>query len=80
MSERHTISGGDGNLQEFLESYTFTEREGEILTMVVQGLGNKQIAAELGIHENTVKAHLYNAYTKIGVHTRGELMKAVYRA
>jgi len=80
MTESHSASGRDGNLHEFLESYTFTEREGEIIALVVQGMGNKQIAAELGIHENTVKARLYNAYTKIGVHTRVELMKAVYGA
>ncbi|MBN2050158.1 MAG: helix-turn-helix transcriptional regulator [Spirochaetales bacterium] len=66
------------NLEALFSAYSFTDREMAILSKVVEGLGNKQIAAELEINENTVKAHLYNAYTKIGIHTRVELMKVVY--
>ena len=43
-----------------------TERELEVLSHVVQGRLNKQIAADLGIHERTVKLHRTAITTKLG--------------
>jgi FixJ family two-component response regulator len=54
-----------------------TDREREVLRIVVQGLLNKQIAAELGIHERTVKLHRTNLTTKLGVHSVAELTHRV---
>lgn len=45
-------------------------REREILTLVAEGLVNKQIARRLGITEHTVKIHLGNAFRRIGVGDR----------
>jgi DNA-binding NarL/FixJ family response regulator len=47
-----------------------TPREVEVLTMVRQGLANKQIARRLGITERTVKAHLSSAFQRIGARDR----------
>lgn len=47
-----------------------TAREVEILGQVVRGLGNKQIAGELGLAEGTVRIHLSNIFEKLGVHDR----------
>jgi DNA-binding NarL/FixJ family response regulator len=47
-----------------------TEREEEVLTLVGQGMANKQIARALGIREGTVKAHLTSVFQRIGVHDR----------
>lgn len=47
-----------------------TAREVEILAQVVRGLGNKQIAGELGLAEGTVRIHLSNIFEKMGVHDR----------
>jgi DNA-binding NarL/FixJ family response regulator len=47
-----------------------TARETEVLRLVGQGLANKQIARVLGISERTVKAHLTNAFGRIGVTDR----------
>jgi DNA-binding NarL/FixJ family response regulator len=47
-----------------------TGRETEVLRLVGQGLANKQIARVLGISERTVKAHLTNAFGRIGVADR----------
>jgi DNA-binding NarL/FixJ family response regulator len=47
-----------------------TEREREVLTLVGQGLANKQIARRLGIQEGTVKAHLTSVFQRIGVRDR----------
>lgn len=49
-----------------------TDREVEILQMVVEGKGNKVIASRLGVSEGTVKAHLRNIYRKLHVQTRAE--------
>lgn len=47
-----------------------TNREREILSMVVAGAANKVIARRLGISEKTVKGHLTNVFTRLGVSDR----------
>ena len=49
-----------------------TNREREILELLADGLGNKQIAARLGISRNTVKTHLEVLFDKLGVSSRAE--------
>jgi len=50
-----------------------TERELEVLREVMRGRMNKQIAADLGIHERTVKLHRTAITTKVGVRSVAEL-------
>jgi len=47
-----------------------TQRESEILSLVVAGLSNRGIAAKLVIGEETVKTHLSSVYRKLGVGDR----------
>jgi DNA-binding NarL/FixJ family response regulator len=47
-----------------------TAREREVLALVIDGLGNKQIARRLGISEKTVKGHLTHLFQRIGVSDR----------
>ena len=49
---------------------TLTERELDVLRCVARGDGNRQIGAELGIAEPTVKAHLVRIFEKLGVENR----------
>jgi DNA-binding CsgD family transcriptional regulator len=49
-----------------------SNREREILALLADGLGNKQIAARLGISANTVKTHLELLFEKLGVSSRAE--------
>jgi len=49
-----------------------TERETQILRMVVEGSSNKAIANRLGLGEGTIKSHLRNIYRKLQVRTRAE--------
>lgn len=51
-------------------SHDFTQREESITGLLKQNLSNKEIARALGITERTVKFHLGNIYTKLGVHDR----------
>ena len=52
-----------------------TEREMEILGMLLRGLANKQIAAELAISEHTVKFHVSSIYSKLNVSNRTEAVR-----
>jgi len=47
-------------------------RELEILRLVASGASNGRVAAELWVTEQTVKFHLSNVYTKLGVANRTE--------
>ena len=49
-----------------------TDRETEIVHMVVEGKGNKAIANRLDLSEGTIKSHLRNVYRKLHVQTRAE--------
>jgi two-component system, LuxR family, response regulator FixJ len=56
---------------------SLTDREQEVLRHVVRGQMNKEIAADLGIHERTVKLHRTNITTKLRVHSVAELTRIV---
>ena len=56
---------------------SLTPRERAVLEQVARGLGNKQIAAQLGIAERTVKFHVSSLFAKLGAGNRAE---AVTRA
>ncbi|HET7458267.1 MAG TPA: response regulator transcription factor, partial [Gemmatimonadaceae bacterium] len=49
-----------------------TPREIEVLGMLAEGLGNKQIAPRLGITEHTVKYHVASIFAKLGASSRTE--------
>lgn len=49
---------------------TFTDREKEVLELLVAGRSNKEIGAALGIEERTVKAHVAKLMRKVGVPNR----------
>jgi len=57
-----------------------TPREREVLEHVMRGRLNKQIAADLGTAEKTVKVHRARAMEKMGVRSVAELVKMVERA
>jgi DNA-binding CsgD family transcriptional regulator len=61
----------------FLSKYGITGREREIILKVMQGKSNADIASELFISLATVKTHLHNIYTKIGVESRFDLLARV---
>jgi len=54
-------------------NYGLTKREMDILTTIVAGLSNKEIAKKFSLSEDTVKHHLTNIFDKVGVASRLEL-------
>ncbi len=54
------------------EGAALTPRELDVLRLVAQGLGNKEIAAELDLSAHTVKYHLASVLAKLGVRSRTE--------
>ncbi len=69
----HAITRGTLSAQAALQQ-SLTEREREVLSLVVDGLGNAQIAERLMIAEATVKYHVRRLFTKLGVTARTELV------
>lgn len=51
---------------------SLTGRELEIITLLVEGLSNKEIAARLNVSTRTVNFHLDNLYSKLGINNRTE--------
>jgi FixJ family two-component response regulator len=56
-----------------------TPREGEVMALMVAGLLNKQIAAELGASETTVKIHRHRVMEKLGAGSLAELVRMAER-
>ena len=54
---------------------SLTPREREIVSLLRQGMRNKQIAGEMGITEGTVKIYLFRLFHKLGVRNRFELAR-----
>ena len=51
-----------------------TAREEQVVSLVTEGIGNREITEALGIKENTVKKSLLRIYDKLGVSNRVELV------
>lgn len=60
---------------QFIAEKALSRRETEVLAALVKGISNRQIGAELGVEEVTVKLHLRRIYRKIGVSNRTQAVK-----
>jgi FixJ family two-component response regulator len=58
---------------------SLTQRESEVMALVVAGLLNKQIAGELGTSETTVKIHRHQVMEKMGANSLAELVRMADR-
>ncbi|MGO8814732.1 MAG: LuxR C-terminal-related transcriptional regulator [Terriglobia bacterium] len=50
-----------------------TQREEQIVNLVIEGLPNSEIAAKLKVSAHTIKNHLFHVYEKLGISNRAEL-------
>lgn len=70
----------EAQLNKLFAKYGISEREQEVLRLVLQGKTNVQIEDELYIALPTVKKHIYHIYKKMNVNTRLELINAIQRS
>jgi DNA-binding NarL/FixJ family response regulator len=66
---RHLIPSSD---QEHAIVEPLTPRETEVLELLAEGLGNKEIAARLNVSEHTIKFHIRSILAKLGASSRTE--------
>lgn len=74
----HLANEGNGHTHPVLDD--LSPREQEVLSYIVQGLSDRDIAQALFISVRTVQAHLAHVYTKLGVHSRTEAAVMAVRA
>ncbi|HOQ95318.1 MAG TPA: helix-turn-helix transcriptional regulator [Sphaerochaeta sp.] len=68
-----TYEQADVANDQILNQYGISDREAEIIGLLIEGLSNQQIAKQLYISPNTVKTHIKNIYAKVGVNNRLQL-------
>ena len=70
----------EAEIQQLRDRYaSLTARERDVMTLVVSGLLNKQVAGELGITESTVKAHRGQVMQKMKANSVADLVKMTAR-
>jgi DNA-binding NarL/FixJ family response regulator len=73
-AERPGPTGPPGALPDGL-----TEREGEVLTLIAQGLSNAEIASQLFVSRSTVKTHINQIFAKTGSRDRAQAIVYAHR-
>lgn len=77
--EKHVPDAIARSLAEHSSANDLTERELEVLQLLVKGLSNREIGHLLGFSENTAKFHLKNILTKLDVSDRTEAATAAFQ-
>ncbi len=78
-AEHNNIKRYTDNADQVAQKVQLTKREYEILTLIADGLNNKEIANTLFISEKTVKNHVSNIFKKIKVKDRTQAAIYAYR-
>ena len=61
----------------FYQHFNITDREKDIIALIIKGANNQEIGKKLFISEKTVKSHVYNIYQKSGIQNRVELINKI---
>lgn len=76
LSRSHTYRESHMRSRDLHERFTaLSTREREVMRLVCAGLMNKQVAAEIGISEITVKVHRHNVMRKLGAKSLPDLVR-----
>ncbi len=57
---------------------SLTDSELKVINLIAQGVANRSVAQRLHVTPHTVKAHLHNAFAKLGINSRAELSKLIH--
>lgn len=68
---------GDGDIQDALSRAPLTRRERDVVALLIQGKSTRDMAAETGLTVSTVNTYLKRIFSKLGVHSRVELIARV---
>ena len=63
-----------------MASLQFSPRQEEVLTLIAEGLTDKEIAARLGVHRRTVRTYLERLFARHGLHNRAAAVTYWLRA
>ena len=74
------LAAAYGEPREQLPGVRLTDREGEVLALMAEGLSNAEIAARLVLGVETVKTHVGNVLAKLGVRDRTQAVVVAYRS
>lgn len=74
VTEDTDLSRWESGVQRVVEEYELSEREHEVLRLLVRGRNTQRISSELVISNHTTKTHIYNIYRKAGVHSAQEMI------
>ena len=75
VTEEAVTGGANTNTSELPERAILNNRETEVLRLLVQGLANKEIAAQMEISESAVKNTIQQLFAKTGVRARSQLVR-----
>jgi DNA-binding NarL/FixJ family response regulator len=78
LTERSSTSSIAGIFNLRLASFKLTDREQRLVTYVLKGLPNKEIASLIRVSEQSVKNSLFYVYRKLGVSSRSELFHLIF--
>ena len=75
VDPKMTPAGTGDGIVNSSASTRLTPRERKVLRCVFEGLTNKEMAYDLGVSRSSIKATLQNLFDKMGVRTRGQLVR-----
>lgn len=78
IEKRNDMDTLEDNIQT-LSIESFSDRELEIVQLMVEGFNNRQIAAKLFISEGTVKNYVSNIYSKFGTNDRAKVILSIQK-
>lgn len=67
------------NLKGFKERFLLTERQMDLLELLLNGATNKEMADTLCVTEDTIKGHLKHIMRRLGVNTRTEILSMLFQ-
>jgi DNA-binding CsgD family transcriptional regulator len=74
---RPAYADQDRLTEHFVSAFKVTEREQEIIRLLIEGTAGKAIGERLFISPKTVEDHVYNIYQKLGVKNRVQLFRLI---